>query len=263
MRKIGILLASVLFLAALAPLVLAQGTPVSPREHGPRIALGLLPERVVGDVKVWASGNWSGYAVIGNSFTQARGSWRVPAVDCTETPYSSASFWVGMDGWNDSTVEQTGTESDCDDETPKYYAWYEFAPKGGVTIGTVPVSPGDRISAEVNYDGAEFTVTITNEETGDSFNTSAVVPGAQRSSAEWIAEENSPELADFGTAPFGRDFTDVIDSNAATDAGASGPIGAFRNRVQASIIIARGRTQAVPSGLSEDGSSFAVTWKSQ
>lgn len=102
-----------------------------PRHHAPRRDTGLRPDRVIEGVTVTESNNWSGYAVTGASFTQARGSWTVPAVDCTAVPDSSASFWVGIDGWDNDTVEQTGTDSDCNGETPVYYAWYEFVPAGG------------------------------------------------------------------------------------------------------------------------------------
>jgi hypothetical protein len=266
MRRAGVLLlAGVLVAAGTGLLALGRGahSPVPVRQHGPRRAVGVVPERVVGGVKVWASGNWAGYAVVGSSFTQAKGSWIVPAVDCVATPGGSTSFWVGIDGWSDATVEQTGTDSDCDGEKPHYYAWYEFAPKGGVTIDSVPVSAGDRMSGEVNYDGSEFTVTITDEATGETFSTSAVIPVARRASAEWITENNGIGLSDFGVAPFGQDFTGVSDTNSATDDRTSGEIRAFGKRVQASTIVSQGVDDAVPSSLSRDGSRFTVTWKAE
>jgi hypothetical protein len=266
MRETGVWLpVAVLVVAGTVVLALGRGahTPVAARAHGPRRAVGVVPERVVGGVKVWASGNWAGYAVIGSSFTQAKGSWIVPAVDCAGTPGGSASFWVGIDGWSDATVEQTGTDSDCDGEKPHYYAWYEFAPKAGVTIESVPVSAGDRMSGEVDYDGAEFTVTITDESTGESFSTSAIIPLARRASAEWIAENNGIGLSDFGVAPFGTDFTDVFETNSATDDRTSGEIRAFGKMAQASTIVNQGVDDAVPSSLSRDGSSFTVTWKAE
>jgi hypothetical protein len=218
---------------------------------------------VIGDVSVAESNNWSGYAVTGSQFTQAKGSWIVPAVDCTAVPNSSASFWVGIDGWVTDTVEQTGTDSDCDDERPTYYAWYEFAPRGGVTISSVPVEPGDQMSGEISYDDPYFTVTITNETTGKSFTTSSTVAGARRSSAEWIAELNSYRLSDFGTVPFGADYTYVSGTNSAVDSSTSGQISDFGKHVWQSILAAgKGVQEAVPSSLSSDGSSFTVTWKS-
>ena len=48
--------------------------------HAPRRSVGPAPGRARGD-SIWESPNWSGYAVVGSAFTQARGSWVVPAVD--------------------------------------------------------------------------------------------------------------------------------------------------------------------------------------
>ena len=231
--------------------------------HGPRKAIGSQPSPTLGGILVYASANWSGYAVLGHDFTQALGTWTVPAVDCTLDPNSSASFWVGIDGWENATVEQTGTDSDCDGIHASYYAWYEFAPNGGVTITSVPVAPGDQMSAEVDYDGTHFVVTTTNTTTGASYSIAAPFPAAQRASAEWIAEANGYFLSDFGTVHFGPDFTH-IGANAATDSSTSGSIGDFGTRVQASVIANDQREDlAVPSFLSLDGSSFTVSWWSK
>jgi hypothetical protein len=235
---------------------------VSPRQHGTRRIFGLHPDRVVGNVRVSESNNWSGYAVTGSSFTQAKGSWTVPAVDCTADPNSSASFWVGIDGWVDDTVEQTGTDSDCNGESPSYYAWFEFAPREGVEIASIQVSPGDQMSAEVRYDDPDFTVTITNQTTGESFSKRSEVAGAKRASAEWIAEMNGYRLSDFGIVSFGNDH-DVSDNNYATDSSTSGRIGDFGENVWESIMVTgNGVDEAVPSSLTSDGTSFTVTWES-
>src|SRR5262245_38418315 len=71
------------------------------------------------------SSNWSGYAVTGapGSVTDVQGSWVVPAVTCSGGPNQYAAIWVGIDGFNSNTVEQTGTDSDCQNGTPTYYAW--------------------------------------------------------------------------------------------------------------------------------------------
>ena len=152
-----------------APISLSASTAITIRHSARRQITGLHPDRVIDNVTVTESNNWGGYAVTGALFTQARGSWIVPAVDCSAVPNSSVSFWVGIDGWENDTVEQTGTDSDCNGETPVYYAWYEFIPAGGVTITSVPLSPGDRMSAEVFYNGSDFVVTMANETTGKSF----------------------------------------------------------------------------------------------
>ena len=72
---------------------------------------------------------YSGYAVTGSSFTQAKGSWHVPGVNCGKTPNAASAFWVGIDGVfaDSATAEETGTVSQCNGSTPQYYAWYQFS----------------------------------------------------------------------------------------------------------------------------------------
>jgi len=267
-KGLGILF--VLTLPALAqmssqPVSAAVPAVISARQHKP---MRLHQFRTDGSVE---SENWSGYAVTGSSFTVAQGSWTVPSVNCSKTPNTYAAFWVGIDGYSSDTVEQTGTDSDCDGRTPSYYAWYEFYPAGSVLISSVPVAVGNQISAEVTYNGSEFTITITNETTGKSFSTSSTVSGAARSSAEWIAEApcctnrgGILPLSDFGTVDFGQDYTDIAGTNDATDSSTAGAIGSFGSDVNSiTMVSSRGADEAVPSALTSDGTSFTVAWKSE
>lgn len=250
----------------------ATAVVVMPRQHAPRRVYSAVPPRIENNVTVEESTNWSGYAVTGSSFTSAKASWTIPSVNCSKTPNTYSSFWVGIDGWTSTTVEQTGTDSDCDGSSPSYYAWYEFYPAGSILVSSVPVSPGNHMSASVTYNGSNFTVTITNESTGKSFSKSGTVRGAKRSSAEWIAEApcctnagGILPLADFGTVDFGQDYTNVSGTNDATDSSVSGPIGDYGSNIYESIMVngKTGADEAVPSALSSDGTSFTVTWDSE
>src|SRR5438876_35528 len=209
------------------------------------------------------STNWSGYAVTGasGSVSDAKGSWTVPAIQgtCPSTNQYS-SFWVGIDGFSSGTVEQTGTDSDCQNGVPTYYAWFEFFPHPLFLINGLTITPGDHMTAEANFNG-RFTVTITDTTTGVSFSTSAKVHSAQRSSAEWIAEAPSSSggvlpLADFGTVSFSADT--------ATLNGGTGTIGSFGSNVQVITMVSNsGAVKAQPSSLSgTNGDSFSVMWKS-
>ena len=217
------------------------------------------------------STNWSGYAVTGTSgsVSDAKGSWIVPTIQgsCPGTNQYS-SFWVGIDGFNSGTVEQTGTDSDCQNGVPTYYAWFEFFPHPSFLISGLTISPGDHISAEASFSGRSFVVTITDTSTGHSFSTSSKVRGAQRSSAEWIAEAPSSSggilpLANFGTVSYGSDNTGVGTTCYATIGGTTAPIGAFGASIQQITMVSNsGATKAQPSALSADGTSFSVTWRS-
>jgi hypothetical protein len=257
--------------AAFALPTFAQDT-IAPRQHAPRKLYNGGSPRVIDNVTVEDSTNWSGYAVTGTAFTKALGSWTVPTADCTKTPNTYAAFWVGIDGWTSDSVEQTGTDSDCDGSTPSYYAWYEFYPNPSYLVSSVTVAPGDEMSASVTYSGSEFTIKITNETTGKSYSKSAKVSSAKRTSAEWIAEApcctnagGILPLTDFGTVDFGEDHTDVSDTNDATDSSVSGVISAFGTDVYESIMVngTSGKDESVPSKLSSDGSSFTAKWDSE
>ena len=102
--------------------------------------------------------NWSGYAVTGaaNSITIAQASWTVPKVTCGSGETSYSAFRVGIHGFSSTTVEQTGTDSDCAHGTPTYYAWFEFYPKASKDISKLTISAGDEIGARVSFASGTF-----------------------------------------------------------------------------------------------------------
>jgi hypothetical protein len=71
--------------------------------------------------------NFSGYIAFsspGESFTAASASWTVPTVTCQPGATTWAAEWPGVgDG---ATVAQDGTETDCFNGVPSYWAWYEM-----------------------------------------------------------------------------------------------------------------------------------------
>jgi len=214
------------------------------------------------------STNWSGYAVTGanGSVTDVKGSWIVPTVTCSaEDSYSS--FWVGIDGFTSSTVEQIGIDADCVSGTAEYFAWFEFYPHWPYTINTVEVQPGDTISAEVSYGAkGQFTVTLTNVYRNQSFSISTKMQQAKLSSAEWIVEapwsSGVLPLANFGIAEFGQRYTRQTGTCYATVSGKTGVIGSFSpaNVIQIDMVTSIGATKAKTSLLSKDGSSFTDAW---
>jgi len=262
---------SIALLALFAPAAAISAanstTPVKPgRIHGPAIIHQRHGHQV-------SSTNWSGYAITGakGSVSDVRASWVVPSIvgQCPSTDQYS-SFWVGIDGYSSNTVEQIGTDSDCQNGKPVYHAWFEFYPHPSFTIDIVPISPGNVISAEVKS-GAKgvFTVTLTNVTTGQSFSWSAKMPSAAQSSAEWIAEAPYSggilPLADFSSGFFGSDYTEQCNTCFATISGTTGPIGSAtfnQNLDDITMETSRGTVKAMPSSLSANGTSFSITWMS-
>ena len=228
------------------------------------------------------SANWSGYADTNDTFSSVASSWTEPTVNCANSsaglngvlglstfngllggPDAASSFWVGLDGYNSTSVEQLGTDSDCVSGAPSYYAWYEMYPNPSVTLPSqYPVQPGDQMTALVasNPAGTSFTLEIKDATAGWMFSTTQTGSGFARSSAEAIAEAPSSctllfcsevPLADFGQVNYSG-------SAAIDTAGTKGTLSAFNaNEI---TMVNNGTTLATPSSLSSDGSSFSVNW---
>jgi hypothetical protein len=241
------------------------------------LAFYSVPARLIGASKIndFEDYNWAGYAINASegSVTQVKGSWTQPAVTCPSSGVELAAFWTGIDGLTSTTVEQTGTIAECANGVASYFAWYEFYPSASVTISTLKIEPGNVISASVKYSAttSKFTVTIKDVTTSKSFSKSSAVSGAQRSSAEWIAEAPSScsagdclySLPNFATASYGKDTTSVSGTNDAVISGSTKVVSGFGSMVDSLTMVSESTgnpTMAQPSGLSTDGTSFSITW---
>jgi hypothetical protein len=207
------------------------------------------------------SSNWSGYAVAAGpgSVNTVSATWVVPAVTGRGTAYSST--WVGIDGFNSSTVEQIGTDSDLYNGVPRYYAWYELYPSVSVELGLL-VQPGDTIAAQVSYSSSHFTLQVSDG--AQSFSITKSAPGAQRSSAEWVEEAPSSSsgilpLANFGTVSFSKAQTTIGTTTGAIDNST------WSNKTTSINMVSRtGATEAATGPLTDSGtpttSKFSVAF---
>jgi hypothetical protein len=165
--------------ASTRPSVARTHAPMQPTPPGE--SPGLAPAGIT------SATNWAGYAVTGTKFSSVSASWVVPTVLCTKGTQLSAA-WVGLDGFNSGTVEQTGTDSDCAAGVPNYYAWYEMYPAPFVTLPKA-VAAGDRMSASVVATTATtFVLTIADATKGWTRTINKTLATAKRSSAEIIQE---------------------------------------------------------------------------
>ena len=234
---------AVVFALLAFALALVGSSSAAARTNAPRLA----PNHKISQS---TSSNWAGYSAFNGRYTTVSASWKQPTASCTsQTTYSS--FWVGLDGYSSNTVEQTGTSADCSGGAPRYYAWYEMYPKFPKNLN-LAIAPGDSISASVTTNGnGQFTLTIADSTTGQSYTATQRYKAAQLSSAEVIAEAPSSSngvlpLTNFGTVNFA----------AATANGQ--PLGSFNpDKID---MAANGVTKASTSALS-GGTAFSVTWK--
>lgn len=106
------------------------------------------------------SANWSGYVIpsSSSSVSSVGGEWTVPTLNCSDTPNSSVSEWVGLGGvsWigggSSGALLQTGTEDRCDNGVQHDDAWWELYPSNpneSIIFTNLPVAAGDEISADV------------------------------------------------------------------------------------------------------------------
>jgi hypothetical protein len=278
--------ATVLTGLALATPALAQSAHATTHKM-PEIGRLIGPNRVAGHHR--ASGrssaassltnsdvtstNWSGYAVTGanGAYSSVSTSWIQPTITgCTSSdptgltknsPY--AAFWDGLDGYNSSSVEQTGTIGYCSGAAAKYYAWYEMYPAGSVVYSN-PVAPNDEMSASVTYAKSTgsgrhartsyvYTLTLIDHGPTNSWTESKQITTTTayaRSSAECITEAPYYQavlpLADFGIVNYssceangspltssspGLEQITMTNGSGATESstGALGSLGSFSN----------------------------------
>lgn len=79
----------------------------------------------------------------------ASANFTIPSVNCANSPVGSSGFayaahWVGIDAFNDSTVEQTGVDAFCDSTGtpgPSRHTGAGTAPVAIAPGGAPPVPP--------------------------------------------------------------------------------------------------------------------------
>jgi hypothetical protein len=199
------------------------------------------------------STNWSGYAATGGSgaFSSVSASWKEPTATCSGGSAKYASFWVGLDGFASSSVEQTGTDSDCSGRTPRYYGWYEMFPANPVNF-TNPVSPGDSFTASVTFSGTQtYTLVLKDITKGWTQTITKNQSGLARSSAEVITEAPSSQsgvlpLANFGTVSYSA-------------SAANGTSLASQNPTEIIMIDSSNRDKDSTSAIGSGG-AFSNTW---
>jgi Peptidase A4 family len=201
-------LASGLAVAAASPPASAAFVPANP---GGLVRHLTVPRPIPGSAPgSVTSTNWAGYAATGGNgaFTSVASDWTQPSVTC-KSGDQYTSFWAGLDGYSDASVEQIGTDADCAGKTAGYYAWYEMYPAAPVDFSNT-VEPGDHFAVSVSYTGTnEYALKISDTTQGWSHTVDKSLAGADRSSAEIIVEApccgsggDPLPLAHFGSITF-------------------------------------------------------------
>jgi hypothetical protein len=156
----------------------------------------------------WRSTNWSGLVLPSSGIEGAEADWTVPAVQPSSSSLYS-STWVGVDGFSNDELIQTGTSQDTGDG---YDAWFEMLPASETEItngsgNPAAVEPGDEMVADVEEDSANVWTIFLDDETENWYFDQSYDYFAPGLSAEWIEEApridgSISSLADFGTSTF-------------------------------------------------------------
>ena len=203
------------------------------------------------------STNWSGYVDTGSGFSTVTGSWTEPGVSCTSTT-SLAAFWVGLDGYSSSSVEQDGTLIECYRGVAYFYTWWEMYPTNAIQVVGSTLHVGDSITASVVRSGSNYTLKVTDSSRpADNLSTTQTCSSCANSSAEWIAEAPSGSS---GVYPL-SDFGSWTEKAATVESGSTpGVISSFTDD-ELTMINSSGATKALPGALNSNGNGFGVTWE--
>jgi hypothetical protein len=187
---------------------------------------------------------WSGYAITGKTITSVTGTFTLPRLRCAPWDQESdVAFWVGIDGFNTPTVEQTGVDVACGPDGAEYRPWYELFPLPAVFINR-PAAAGDHITATVRRTAPhKYALTLHNATASWTYTTTQTAQHDGATTAEWIAERASQRVARFRPVRFEQ-------------CGADGhPISAYSTTT---AITLDGWRSLVPSSLNTSGNAFRI-----
>jgi Peptidase A4 family len=199
----------------------------------------------------WTSTNWSGYAVARGTYTQVSATWTVPAPEQTSgSTYSS--IWIGIDGFNNTSLIQVGTEQDYVGSA-RYYVWWEILPATQTRVG-MAVNGGDQVTASIaRVAGGAWTISMVDKTSGQSFSTTQSYNGPLNS-AEWIVEAPNIGNHPADLAHYGQTTLAPIQAND-TSPGLT--------KADAGIMVQNGKQVSTPSDPGMGADRFAMAYGSQ
>jgi len=194
--------------------------------------------------------NWSGYVDTAGGVCSISGRWSVPSVEPSQTPVYSAT-WLGIDGWNDNSLIQAGTEQDSDGGTDHYGAWLTTSALDFYEQPIrFPVAVDDTVAVSIDENGGTWEIDITD---GSAWWYKVWIGGLSLpgASAEWIVEDPTVD----GQLPTLAWFTPVIFDQGTVDGASPDLVPSEGGRMYSSGSVAT----ATPSNPDlEDADGFTV-----
>jgi hypothetical protein len=205
----------------------------------------------------WASSNWSGYALsapAASSFRSVSGQWKVPSVGRTMHATFSAA-WVGIDGFSNNALIQTGTEQDYANGSAHYVAWWTTSAQGFIEQPIAePVAPGDPMTAAISGTGTMWRVSLADHSKIHpwTFTTGSIRYTGPGKSAEWILE--APTVG--GRQASLARYSSPTAFDPGTVNGASPKLGARAG----GEMVQGGRVVSIPSSPDSDRDGFNISY---
>jgi hypothetical protein len=223
----------------------------------------------------WASSNWSGYAATSTTYSGVQGNWTVPTVTgCGaggRSPACYSAAWAGIDGFNNSSLIQTGTEQDFKPRSASYSAWWTTSANGfaeqkiGISHNRSDpctndtgrfcgaVAAGDSMTATIAISGGNGTITLKNNSGSHGWTfTITVSYSGPEASAEWIME--APTVGgQIATMPNHNNFT--------FDPGyVNGTTNPNLHNTDGGELIQNGNVESIPSAPDSDTNGFTMAY---
>jgi len=229
----------------------------------------LISRRTV-EAGTTTSSNWSGYEISARpsrTIGRVQAVFNVPSINCAKSTLGTAgaavwSQWVGLDGFSDNTVEQTGVGAQCTSTTgpATYFGFNEMFPNPATTF-TGP-NPGDAIVVVVQKVSGKWNLVLQDRTTGGTVSTTQACPTGSichDASGEVITEDfNGAVAGGFNLADFALDTQTGL--AARTGGGVSGSFASTTAWTSNTIDLANGADRMATPGPLEGGAAFYLSW---
>ncbi|TRX87866.1 hypothetical protein FHL15_011255 [Xylaria flabelliformis] len=159
-----------------------------------------------------SSTNWGGAAIVTSGVTEVSGTFTVPKPSppsggSSSTDYCGAA-WIGIDGYSNSALIQTGVLWCVQNGQYEYEGWYEYLPAALIAYSGFSVTAGNSVTVTVtktSTSGGTTTISANGKSASHTF--SGQSTKLQGASAEWIVEDFTSgnslvPFANFGTVTF-------------------------------------------------------------
>ena len=168
----------------------ATTTPTTPQQT----TSGGTGQALTAVTSTSASQNWSGYVLANNApyvYTAIAGTFNIPSsIACSPSGSSMMAEWVGLGGWDTSSIIQAGVNCGPDGTGGvSESAWLELYPAGSVTV-PLNVNFGDTVTVTIdNTTGNLWTISFNDVTSGSTYSTNVnYAANGTNDAAEWIVE---------------------------------------------------------------------------